>query len=116
MIICLVITDPGIFPVCDTGQAGELPPASLSLRLSRCLCSVVATVAGGPAELEDSISSVLASLQERSPARPRIITKADFLPSSRHQKAGLLDLPPEFTVSTDLTVSQPDLQQADNSR
>ena len=65
--------------------------------------------------LQDSISSVLKSLQETedlSPARdmrhkmPRIITKYDFM-NTRNKKSHL-ELPPEFMVSTGLTVEQED--------
>ena len=71
--------------------------------------------------LHESISSVLQSLatEENHSAQhysrrlhPQIITKYDFI-QTRNQKSSLPELPPEFTVSTNLHVShdQPSKEQ-----
>ena len=68
---------------------------------------ILAIADGRPQHLEDSISSVIKSLEAAEPpriSRPRIITKYDFM--NTRDKKSHLDLPPEFVVSTGLTVTQ----------
>jgi len=79
------------------------------------LLVILAITDGRPQDLQDSIASVLKSLEvsdsqnlmpQQRRSRPRIITKYDFMPT--RDKKSHLELPPEFVVSTDLRVTQRD--------
>jgi len=74
---------------------------------------LLALATGRPQNLEDSISSVIRSLEAVEPprrTRPRIITKYDFI--NTRDKKSHLEVPPPFVVSTGLTVTQREQNQA----
>lgn len=78
---------------------------------------ILAIADGRPQHLEDSISSVIKSLEAAEPpriSRPRIITKYDFM--NTRDKKSHLDLPPEFVVSTGLTVTEQKQNEASSQR
>jgi len=83
-----------------------------------CLLVILAIADGRPQQdLQDSITSVIKSLEATEPlqrTRPRIITKYDFM-SSRDKKSHI-ELPPEFVVSTGLTVTQQKQNEAPSQR
>jgi len=78
---------------------------------------ILAIAEGRPQNLEDSISSVIKTLEYPEPprrSRPRIITKYDFM-NTRNKKSHL-EVPPEFVVSTGLTVTQQKQNEAASQR
>ena len=84
--------------------------------VSTLLFSVFLSLASSrPQNLEDSISSVIRSLEtveQQRRTRPRIITKYDFI--NTRDKKSHLEVPPPFVVSTGLTVTQREQKQVIN--
>jgi len=87
------------------------------------LLVIFALTESRPQNLQDSITSVIKTLElaeepslvgQSRRLRPRIITKYDFL--RPRGKKSHLDLPPEFVVSTGLTVTQKEQEQASSQR
>ena len=66
-------------------------------------------------EVQDSYNTLLQRLTEpqpQTPQRPRIITKYDFMQTRQEKSAPSLAVPAPFTISTGLTVTEKEKEEA----
>ena len=66
-------------------------------------------------EVQDSYNTLLQRLTEpqpQTPQRPRIITKYDFMQTRQEKSAPSLAVPAPFTISTGLTVTEKEQEEA----